>query len=69
MNLIELNQALRQLRLGGMAARPGDAFTSSPGGGHGLPSISFPVWSLMNLPDAATACWNGVISKPAFATH
>ena len=31
MNLIELNRALRQLRLGGMAAVTGDASASGPG--------------------------------------
>jgi hypothetical protein len=36
MNLIELNQALRQLRLGGMAAVLETRLTAGPGGGHGL---------------------------------
>jgi len=66
MNLIELNRALRQLRLEGWRRcwRP---FASGPGGVHGsLDLIS--CWLPMNSPVAPTACWSAGANRPSSAT-
>ena len=68
MNLIELRRALRQLRLGGMAAvletrlRQAQAETMAP---IDLISCRSPT----NSPGAANGCWTAGASKPPFATH
>ena len=68
MNLIELNQALKQLRLGGMAAvletrlQQAQAEAMAP-----IDLIS--CLSLMNSPDVGIGYWNGAVSKLAFVIH
>ena len=68
MNLIEMNRALRQLRLGGMAAvletrlRQAQAEAMAP-----IDLIACLISD--ELLAAATDCWNDGASKPSFAIH
>ena len=68
MNLIELQRALRQLRLGGMAAvletrlRQAQAEPMAP-----IDLLS--CWSPTNSPAAPTGCWSGAANRPASATR
>ena len=64
MNLIELQRALKQLRLGGIAAvletRLHQAQTEPM-----APIDLIFVWFPMNFPGAVTACWNAGEKRPS----
>ena len=68
MTLVELDRALRQLRLSGMASvletRLRQAQTERL-----ARSTSCPPWSTMNCSAGKTGCWNDARSRRAFATR
>jgi hypothetical protein len=67
MNLIELDRALKQLRLGGMAAVL-ETVCARHKQSRSPPSICSRVWSPTNSPGVVSACWNGEKSRPSSAT-
>jgi hypothetical protein len=67
MNLIELNRALRQLRLGGIAAVLETRLHQAQA--EAMPRLtSSPAWSPMNSLVVAIAYWSEGPSKPSFVT-
>ena len=68
MNLIELDRALKQLRLGGMAAvletRLRQAQTEPL-----APLTCSRAWSPTNSPGVANVCWSGAQNKRSSATR
>jgi len=57
MNLIELNRALRQLRLGGMAAVLETRLRQAQAESMAPLDLYLLAWSPTNSPAAPTACW------------
>jgi hypothetical protein len=68
MNMIELDRALRQLRLSGMADVL-ETRCSRHKPMPWLPSTCSPAWSPMNSPAAASACWSAATSRRSSATR
>ena len=66
MNLIEINRALRQLRLGGAGRRTGNPFATAAEAMVPIDLISCLISD--ELTRRQIDCWSGGASKPTFAT-
>ena len=67
MNLIEINRALRQLRLGGIAAVLETRLQQAQAEPMAAPSTSSPVWYRTNSRAEPTGCWSDEENKHSFA--
>jgi len=69
MNLVELDRALRQLRLGGMAAVLETRLRQAQAEAMVPLDLSPLVWLATNSPVVPTGCWSVAASRPSFATR